>query len=126
MKKVILLPFKIIWYLVAWPAILGWKVGKFFLKNKVISTTTGGQENGDSGFIQLILAIASIVLIPLIIWASIPMSICHFRGQHSQLNFICHYLDERPAEADTEESEESECDQATTNTIPSDASSKAK
>ena len=89
-KKVLLFPLKVIWYFIAWPAILGWKAFKFLVCNQIVSTSVGGKEDsGAAGLIQLGLGVVLLVGIPLTVWFGAPMAIRHYLGYHGPLNFVC-------------------------------------
>ena len=95
-------PFKVIWFLIAWPVILGWKCGKACIKGPaIISVRSGNGPAEDCKLPNLFLGIAFIVGIPYVVWVGIPFTIYygveHFLGNHTnEKNFVCRWLDEKP------------------------------
>ena len=88
-KKILLLPFKIIWFIIGWPCILGWKIGTGWKTNY---TPFHGSGSGDGGMANLILFLVSIIGVPLAIWLGVPMTIRHYLGYHGPANLVCRFV----------------------------------
>ena len=96
LKNVLLFPLKVLWFILAWPCILGWKVFKFLLKNPVFKTEVGGKDTGGGALISLGLGVVLLIAIPLTTWMGIIFGIQHFCGNHNpKMNFVCGWLDEK-------------------------------
>ena len=127
MKKVL----KVIWFIIAWPCILGWKVFKFLLKNPVCTTTVGGKDTGGGALVSLVLGVFLLAAIPVAVWlgvfigvpATIAFGVEHFRGNHNPAkNFVCRWFGEKveekvQPEEITESSEDAATPTANTNSV---------
>lgn len=91
------------WYIIAWPCILGWKSFKFLLFNPVASSSVGGKNTGAGALVSIGLGIILLFGIPLAVWVGVPLVIMHgidhFKGQHNPSgNLVCKWLGEKAEE----------------------------